>query len=93
MTSRELVKQTLEFNNTDGKVPRDLWTLPWAYNTYGEGVDAILRDYPPDIVTVPDSHKAYEKNQSQAATLTRTENMLMSGAWFLRTSSAASLAK
>ncbi|GHU63240.1 uroporphyrinogen decarboxylase [Clostridia bacterium] len=59
MNSRELVKKTLEFENTSGIAPRDLWILPWAYNTYGEGVDAILKDYPPDIVQVPNSHKIY----------------------------------
>ena len=61
MTSRELVKRTLEFSNTGDRVPRDLWTLPWAYNNYGEEVTAILRDYPPDIALVPDSHKVYAK--------------------------------
>ena len=34
MTSKELVKRTLEFRNTDGRVPRDLWTLPWATERY-----------------------------------------------------------
>ena len=33
MTSKELVLRTLEFENTSGRVPRDLWVLPWAeYN-------------------------------------------------------------
>jgi hypothetical protein len=58
MKSRELVKRTLEFKNT-GTVPRDLWTLPWAYNNYGAELESILEDYPPDIVQVPDSHKIY----------------------------------
>ncbi|GHV78325.1 hypothetical protein AGMMS49944_01160 [Spirochaetia bacterium] len=61
MTSRELVKRTLEFKNTEGIVPRDLWTLPWAYHKYGKQVDEIFRDYPADIVQVPDSHKVYAK--------------------------------
>jgi len=60
MTSRELVKKTLEFKNS-GRVPRDLWTLPWAYNTYGEEVDRISQDFPPDVVVVPDSQKVYAK--------------------------------
>ncbi len=34
MTSRELVHATLEFRNTEGRVPRDLWTLPWANQNY-----------------------------------------------------------
>lgn len=52
MTSRELVYQTLEFRNNTGKVPRELWTLPWAENTYPEQFADIIRDYPNDIVTV-----------------------------------------
>jgi len=61
LTSRELVKRTLEFRNTDGRVPRDLWTLPWAYNNYGPELESILSDYPPDIVQVPDSQKVYAR--------------------------------
>jgi hypothetical protein len=61
MTSRELVTKTLGFKNTSGVVPRDLWTLPWAYNNYGDWVDRILAEYPPDIMIVPDSHKTYAK--------------------------------
>jgi hypothetical protein len=36
-----------------------LWTLPWAYNHFGDEVTAILRDFPPDIVQIPDSFKVY----------------------------------
>jgi hypothetical protein len=61
MKSRELVKNTLEFKNSGGPVPRDLWTLPWAYNNYSLELESILSDYPPDIVQVPDSHKIYAK--------------------------------
>jgi hypothetical protein len=61
MTPRELVAKTLEFANTGGRVPRDLWTLPWAYHHHGAELEAILRDYPCDIVTVPASHKIYAK--------------------------------
>ncbi len=53
MTSRELVKATLEFRNTDGRVPRQQWTLPWAVTHYGAEVDRIAEDYPPDIVGAP----------------------------------------
>jgi hypothetical protein len=61
MKPRELVKETLEFTNTSGAVPRDLWTLPWAYLYCREDVEAILRDYPPDIVQVPEAYKVYAK--------------------------------
>jgi hypothetical protein len=66
MTSRELVKKTLEFENTGGVVPRDLWTLPWAYNNYGSWVEKILEEFPPDIVVTPDSHKIYAKKPISA---------------------------
>jgi hypothetical protein len=54
-----LVKRTLEFQNTQGRVPRDLWTLPWAFNNYGPELESILADYPPDIIQPPDSVKVY----------------------------------
>lgn len=49
MTSRELVLSTLEFRNTEGRVPRDLWTLPWAGQHYPEKLQKILTDYEPDF--------------------------------------------
>jgi hypothetical protein len=39
----------LEFENTDGRAPRQLWALPWAKNTYPAEYEAIVRDYPVDI--------------------------------------------
>lgn len=51
MTSRELVYRTLEFRNNTGEVPRELWTLPWANDTYPEELAAIRRDFPDDILT------------------------------------------
>ena len=49
MTSRELVLRTLEFRNTDGRVPRDLWTLPWAWDRYGDRINGLLKDFPMDF--------------------------------------------
>ena len=49
MTSRELVYRTLEFRNHKDRAPRQLWTLPWAENTYPDELKAIVRDYPPDF--------------------------------------------
>jgi hypothetical protein len=49
MTSRELILRTLEFDNKDGRAPRQLWTLPWAGLHYGEELKAIERDYPSDF--------------------------------------------
>ena len=53
MTSRELVYKTLEFRNTDGRVPRQMWLLPWAETNYGPMVDKIHKEFEDDIVTAP----------------------------------------
>jgi len=39
LTSREAVRKTLEFENSSGPVPRDLWILPWA-----EEIDAAIHE-------------------------------------------------
>ncbi len=49
MTSRELVLATLEFRNTDGRVPRDLWLLPWADQNYPGELQKIVGDFPSDF--------------------------------------------
>lgn len=53
MTSRELVIRTLEFRNPTGRVPRDLWTLPWAEIHYPEELRALQRDFDWDIDNAP----------------------------------------
>lgn len=53
MTSRELVYKTLEFRNTDNRVPRQMWLLPWAETNYGPMVDRIHKEFEDDIVTAP----------------------------------------
>lgn len=52
MTSRELIHATLEFRNKDGRVPRDLWTLPWAESHCAEGLAKIRNDFPADTKDV-----------------------------------------
>ena len=49
MTSKELVLSTLEFRNTSGRVPRDLWTLPWAFEHYPEETRDILSSFEWDL--------------------------------------------
>jgi len=61
MTSRELVLKTLEFRNTEGRVPRDLWVLPWAEQNHGAELKEIMKDFPQDIVQTPDDCKEYAK--------------------------------
>ena len=50
MNPKELVLRALEFRSPN-RVPRHLWTLPWAWQNCREGLDAIIRDYPMDIDT------------------------------------------
>ena len=52
MTSRELVRRTLAFDSP-GRVPRQLWVLPWAEHHYPEQLQVIRRLYPDDIVSAP----------------------------------------
>lgn len=53
MTSRELVYKALEFRDETGKVPRQMWTLPYSEWKYPEMIEKIRRDYPEDIVGAP----------------------------------------
>lgn len=52
MTSRELVVDSLEFRSP-ARVPRQLWTLPWAETAWPAELAAIREKYPDDIVTCP----------------------------------------
>ncbi len=52
MTSRGLVVDSLEFR-APARVPRQLWTLPWAEMTWPAELAAIRRRFPDDIVTSP----------------------------------------
>jgi uroporphyrinogen decarboxylase len=60
MTSRKLVKKTLEFDNP-ARVPRDLWLLPWAEKRYPEQVKQILNDFPLDTIGCPNFYKNHPK--------------------------------
>ena len=52
MTPRERVRAALRFQSPD-RVPRDLWTLPWAERQFPDELAEIRRRFPPDIVTAP----------------------------------------
>lgn len=45
MTSRELVIKTLEFKNTSGRVPRQLWSLPWANDNHPGMIKKLSQDF------------------------------------------------
>ncbi|RKY84718.1 methyltransferase [candidate division KSB1 bacterium] len=52
MTSRKLVRKTLEFDSPI-RIPRQMWVLPWAIEHYPEKVFSIQSNFPDDIVTSP----------------------------------------
>jgi hypothetical protein len=52
VTSRDLVKKTLEFRSPE-RAPRQLWTLPWAKNNHAEKLAEIQRRFPDDIIGAP----------------------------------------
>lgn len=52
MTSRELVKKSLEFDSPP-RIPRQIWTLPWASDHYPEQLKAIQSEFPDDIISSP----------------------------------------
>ena len=57
MDSRKLVYQTLEFENKTGRVPRHLWSLPWAAEAYPNELKKLEQDFPGDIAHCPSNHK------------------------------------
>lgn len=52
MTSRELVKATLEFASPQ-RIPRQLWLLPWASERYPVELQQIQLRFPDDIIASP----------------------------------------
>jgi uroporphyrinogen decarboxylase len=52
MTPRERVRAALRFETPD-RIPRDLWTLPWAERHFPDELAGILKRFPLDIVTAP----------------------------------------
>jgi len=52
MTQRERVRAALRFQSPD-RIPRDLWTLPWAERQFPDELAEIRRRFPPDILTAP----------------------------------------
>jgi hypothetical protein len=52
MTSRELVRRTLEFASPP-RIPRQAWILPWAEDHYPAEVARLRAEFPDDIVASP----------------------------------------
>ena len=62
-SSRQLVLDTLNFKNTDGRVPRQIWTLPWAEFTYPEMMQKIREDFIWDFDGPQTTYEALPKTQ------------------------------
>lgn len=62
MTSKELVYATLENRNT-GRVPREMWTLPWAETHYSKEIEQIRKEFPSDFGGVAAVLKEEPKTQ------------------------------
>ncbi len=60
MTSRELVKRTLEFSSPP-RIPRQLWLLPWASDHYPAELAQIQKRFPDDLLTSPSFYKETPK--------------------------------
>lgn len=65
-TSRQLVLDTLNFKNTDGRVPRQIWTLPWAEFTYPEMFKKIQDDFVWDFGGPQTTYEKLPKTQGDA---------------------------
>ncbi|MCL1857055.1 MAG: methyltransferase [Kiritimatiellaeota bacterium] len=52
MTSRELVQRTLRFESPE-RLPRQLWSLPWAQRHLASAIAEIQSRWPDDIVGAP----------------------------------------
>ncbi|MBN1348350.1 methyltransferase [candidate division KSB1 bacterium] len=52
MTSRELIKRTLDFRSPQ-RVARDLWALPMVVSKYPEEIKRLEHDFPADIIAAP----------------------------------------
>ncbi|MCP4401105.1 MAG: methyltransferase [bacterium] len=57
-TSRELVVKSLTFEHPE-RMPRDMWTLPWALNHFPTKVKEILERFPGDFV---EANSIYHKS-------------------------------
>jgi uroporphyrinogen decarboxylase len=63
-TPRTLVYQTLDFANP-ARVPRHLWTLPWADMYHPGAAERIERDFPPDITGAPHIYRTPLRQQGE----------------------------
>ncbi|RLF03727.1 MAG: methyltransferase [Thermoprotei archaeon] len=65
MTSREIVKKCLTFDNPE-RMPRDIWILPWAENEFPEQIKKLREEYPSDFGFSPDVYNKSSKRTGDA---------------------------
>ena len=65
MTSRERVYATLDYE-LDGRVPRHLWTLPWAESNHPDMIRKLARKFPNDVVSPPSCYLETPRVQGDA---------------------------
>lgn len=65
-SSKQLVLDTLNFKNTSGRVPRDLWVLPWADFTYPKQLKRLRKDFEWDITDAEIKYEKYPKTEGNA---------------------------
>lgn len=58
MTSRELIHATMEFRNTDGRAPRDMFFLPWTQNNHPNELARIKEKYPGDNIEIAPAYRS-----------------------------------
>jgi len=61
-TSHDRIIQTLEFDTPD-RIPRDLWTLPWANTHHPNEIEKIRNDFPMDMSGAPGFYKEQAKTE------------------------------
>lgn len=64
-TSRQLVLDTLNFKNTQDRVSRDLWTLPWAVFNYPDMIKKLRKDFTWDIEDAPTEYAILPKTEGE----------------------------
>ncbi|MBT3273717.1 MAG: methyltransferase [Spirochaetales bacterium] len=68
MTSRERVLRCLEYD-LKGRVPRDIWALPWAELYHPEKLKRIRADFPSDFASSPGFYKTEPQTVGDAYAL------------------------
>ena len=69
-TSRALVYQTLEFSKPK-RIPRDLWSTPWANETFNNQLAALQKDFPTDFLRVNGCYGPIPNRKAQGVPFVR----------------------